>query len=348
MKIRLSKIDDVTFNVREKLDREFFNELKESLKEDGQWDPIIVRPHGEKYEVIAGHRRVQAALELGWSEIEATIRDVDDSEALFLALKTNLIRQDMTEREQGKVLHRIKQEFGITQKELAKRLGKSHTWVDRRIRMALDLSEGVANALESKKVSMTVAEVIASLARSVQDDFLKHVIEKGISGDADAVRKVKRRFLNDTLYTIGYEGKNIGDFISILKHNNIEYLIDIRYSNESQYKPEFNGTILARELERNGMKYVYKSEYGVPYEWQNPYKEGAIPFECLDKYYRWRVKKNNEFQKFLDYVKESGKTALMCYEQYATPKREQKIACHRNILSTIMKETGEFQEVVNL
>ena len=74
MKIRISKIDDSAFTVREKLNQEPLDELKESLKEDGQWDPIIVRQKGERYEVIAGHRRVQAAKELGWAEIEATVR----------------------------------------------------------------------------------------------------------------------------------------------------------------------------------------------------------------------------------------------------------------------------------
>ena len=88
MKIRISKIDDAAFNVRETLNQEPLDELKNSLKEDGQWDSILIRPNGETFELIAGHRRLQAAKELGWTEIEASIKDVNDTEALLIALKT--------------------------------------------------------------------------------------------------------------------------------------------------------------------------------------------------------------------------------------------------------------------
>lgn len=348
MKIRISKIDDSAFTVREKLNQESLDELKESLKEDGQWDPIIVRQKGERYEVIAGHRRVQAAKELGWAEIDATVRDIDETEALFLALKTNLIREEMTEREQGKILHKILIELKLNQSTLAKKLGKSEGWVRKRVKLALDLHENVVNALNEGKISFSMAsEVIGTLPIRLQDEFLIYILENNIRDVAEGI-KAKRRFLNTTLYTIGYEGKSLDQFLTILKTNGIETLIDVRFSVESQYKPEFSGNLLARELQRNGIKYAHRKEFGVPYEWQNPYKEGAIPFECLDKYYRWNVKKNTDFKAFLDGVKENGKTALMCYERYATAKREQTISCHRPILAAIMQETGEFKEVVHL
>ena len=348
MKIRISKIDDSAFTVREKLNQESLDELKESLKEDGQWDPIIVRQKGERYEVIAGHRRVQAAKELGWVEIEATVRDIDETEALFLALKTNLIREEMSPREQGKVLHQIMTTLDISQRELARRIGKSRKWVDDRIKTAIDLHPNVLKAIDEGKISWPVASrIISQLEMAPQAPFLIYLLENKITTE-DAARKALRRYLNDTLYTIGYEDKSLDQFLTILKTNGIETLIDVRFSVESQYKPEFSGNLLARELQRNGIKYAHRKEFGVPYEWQNPYKEGAIPFECLEKYYRWHVKKNTDFKAFLDGVKENGKTALMCYERYATAKREQTISCHRSILAAIMQETGEFKEVVHL
>lgn len=348
MKIRISKIDDSAFTVREKLNQEPLDELKESLKEDGQWDPIIVRQKGERYEVIAGHRRVQAAKELGWVEIEATVRDIDETEALFLALKTNLIREEMTEREQGKILHQIASNLSLSNAQIAQKIGKSKDWVNHRVKLALDLHEDVAKALESGEITFALAaRIIAQLPMKTQSSFLIYLLQNNIK-DVDKARVAMRRFLNTTLYTIGYEGKSLDQFLTILKTNGIETLIDVRFSVESQYKPEFSGNLLARELQRNGIKYAHRKEFGVPYEWQNPYKEGAIPFECLDKYYRWNVKKNTDFKAFLDGVKENGKTALMCYERYATAKREQTISCHRSILAAIMQETGEFKEVVHL
>lgn len=348
MKIKISQIDDSAFTVREALNQEPLTELKDSLKDDGQWDAILVRPKGEMFEVIAGHRRVQAAKELGWTDIEANIKDVTDADALFLALKTNLIREGMSEREQGKVLHKITQDYNISGAELAKKIGKSDNWVNSRIKVAMDLHESVANALENNEITLRVAEIISSLAPEGQEGFLKYLKSNGIERNEPEARKAKKRFLNNTLYTIGYEGKELPAFIECLKNNGIEYLLDVRFSVESSFKPDFSKAILSRELERAKIKYIHKKELGVPHEWQNPYKDGGIPSECFEKYYRWHLAKELDFSVVLNEIKESGKTALMCYEKYATVKRDQKINCHRSILATRLRETGEFKEVIHL
>lgn len=348
MKIKMSKIDDVAFTVREKIDTEYLAELKESLKEDGQWDAILVRPVGEKYEVIAGHTRIQAAKELGWKEIEATVRDLNDTDAMFLALKTNLFRQDMSDTEQGKVLQQIIQTQKISQTELSKKLGKSRTWVDQRIRLVIKLHPDVLKAVESGKITMDIASsVIASLEPAFQMPFLKYLIDNNIRDHQEAI-KAKHRFLNKTIYTIGYEGKELKEFIEILKNNGVEYLMDIRFSAESTYKPDFNKTILGRELEREGIKYAHHPELGVPYEWQNPYKDGAVPVECLEKYYKWHTEKELNFPDLVAKIKVGGKTALMCMERYAKPTRDQKIHCHRHILANLIMETKEFTERIDL
>jgi len=347
MKIKISKVDEAAYTVREKLDTEYLKELKDSLKEDGQWDPILVRPKGDKYELIAGHNRVQAAKELGWTEIEANVKDLNDVDAMFLSLKTNMLRQDMTEREQGKVLHQITEAFNISGAELAKKIGKHHTWVTKRIQMALDLSPPVAKALDEKKITFSVAQVIASLPIDLQGQFLLYILQNNII-DAEVARVAKRRFLNNTIYTIGYEGKEIQQFIDLLKNAGIEHLIDVRFSAESQYKPDFNKAILARELERAKIKYTHRSDLGVPYEWQNPYKDGVVPVECLEKYYKWHTEKEIDFKKFVNDIKDCGKTALMCMEKYARPTRDQKIYCHRHILANLILETKEFKERIDL
>ena len=347
MKIRINQIDEDSYTIRENVDREALDELKESLKEDGQWDPILVRPIGDKFELIAGHRRVQAAKELGWEDIDANIKQISDVDALFLALKTNLIREGMSEREQGKVLHQITQEFGISNVELSKKIGKSRQWVDRRIRLALDLHQIVAEALESGKIGIKVAEIIASLVPATQGQFLLYILQNNIKDEND-VRDAKRRFLNNTIYTIGYEGKELAPFIQQLKDAGIEYLFDIRFSTDSQFKPDFSKAILSRELERAKIKYIHKKELGVPFEWQTPYKEGGIPFECFNKYYRWHLDKELDFKSVIDEIKLSGKSALMCYERYAKANGKQTISCHRSILADRLQETGEFKEVIHL
>ena len=348
MKIKISKIDEAAFTVREKLDPEYLTELKDSMKEDGQWDAILVRPVGDKYELIAGHNRTQAAKELGWTEIEANVKDLNDTDAMFLSLKTNMLRQDMTPMEQGKVLNEIMQKHpDISGKELSRKLGKHENWVGERVRIALKLHKSVTAALESEKITFKVAQIIGSLEPHAQEAFLLYILENKITKDEDVLRS-KRRFLNNTIYTIGYEGKEIQPFIDQLKAVGIESLIDVRFSAESQFKPDFNKAILARELERAKIKYTHRPDLGVPHEWQNPYKDGAVPVECLEKYYKWHTEKELDFKKFITDIKDTGKTALMCFEKYARPTRDQKIYCHRHILANLVMETKEFKERIDL
>ncbi len=181
MKVKISRIDEAAFTVREKLDPEYLTELKDSLKEDGQWDPILVRLKGDKYELIAGHNRVQAAKELGWTEIEANVKDLNDTDAMFLSLKTNLLRQEMTEQEQGKVLFEIKTSMNITDSELGRRIGKDHKWVNRRIMLAMHLNKDVHKALDEKKINQSVAEVIGTLLEGSQTPFLLYISENNIT-----------------------------------------------------------------------------------------------------------------------------------------------------------------------
>jgi ParB family chromosome partitioning protein len=348
MKIKISQIDDSVYTVRENIDEEALNELKDSLAEDGQWDAILVRPVGDKFELISGHRRVQAAKELGWTEIDANIKDISDIDSLFLALKTNLLREGMTEREQGKVLHQITQEYGISQNDLAKRIGKRREWVDRRVKLALNLADEIAVALENNEITMRVAEIISTLVPEAQPNFLKYLKLNKVERDEPEARKAKKRFLNNTIYTVGYEGRELKDFIEILKANEIEYLFDVRFSTESSFKPDFSKSILSRELEREKIHYIHNKDLGVCYEWQNPYKDGGISLDCFDKYYRWHLAKELDFSQVVSKIKESGKTALMCYERYAVAQRPQKINCHRSILANRLKETGEFKEIIHL
>lgn len=257
MKIKISKIDESAFAVREKVDPECIKELKESLKEDGQWDPILVRPKGDKYELIAGHNRVMATKELGWDEIEATVRDLSDKEAMLLSLKTNLLRQEMSQVEQGRVLRDITLNCGLSGADLAKIIGKSQPWVTRRIQLALH--ESVSKTLVNGDISNTIALIIATVEKSIQPVLLNLLKSKNITNEEDAKRE-RDRLLNNTIYTIGYEGRESEQFIELLKKDGIEHPIDVRLSAESQYKPEFNKTILAKALTAAKIKYTHSPE----------------------------------------------------------------------------------------
>src|SRR5206468_12809891 len=105
------------------------SELIASITEKGILEPLIVRQRGERFQIVAGERRYQAAVQIGLGELPVVIRDVDDTEMLELALIENLQRKDLTPFEESEALHGLAESCGYTHEDLARRLGKSRTSV---------------------------------------------------------------------------------------------------------------------------------------------------------------------------------------------------------------------------
>jgi ParB family chromosome partitioning protein len=103
------------------------SELIASIGEKGIIEPLVVRQRGSRFQIIAGERRYQAAVQAGLHELPAVIRDVDETEMLELALVENIQRKDLTAFEEAEALHSLAQRCGYTHEDLAKRLGKSRT-----------------------------------------------------------------------------------------------------------------------------------------------------------------------------------------------------------------------------
>lgn len=336
MKIDVNKIDVGRFVIREEIDQEYLDRLAQSLLDDGQWHPIIVRRiSGGRYEIVAGHYRLQASIKAGLKEIEANIRDLTDEEADLLSLKTNMLRQEMTPREQGRALSKMMEKYGWSQSEIARKLSVESKWVGRRLRVALDLHEEVTMSLDKGRINFSVASVIGGVPLEEQPKLLKIILDRDVN-DINEAGVLRRQLLNDTLYTIGYQGRDIENFIDVLRKNNIELLIDIRYSSDSQHKPDFSGSVLKRELERNSIGYEHSPEYGVPDLIQKPYEEGALNYQCLKQWYSWHVNTETQFSDFIEHIKKSGKITLMGMERHAKPTKSQKYACHRDILADMI------------
>jgi ParB family chromosome partitioning protein len=103
------------------------SELMASVAEKGIIEPLIVRPRGDRFQIIAGERRYQAAVQVGLRELPVVIRDVDDAEVIELALVENIQRKDLTAFEEAEALHHLAQNSSYTHEALARKLGKSRT-----------------------------------------------------------------------------------------------------------------------------------------------------------------------------------------------------------------------------
>ena len=104
-------------------------ELIASIAEKGIVEPLVVRQRGDRFQIVAGERRYQAAVQVGLRELPVVLRDVDDTEVIELALIENLQRKDLTPFEEAEALYGLADRCGYTHEDLARRLGKSRTSV---------------------------------------------------------------------------------------------------------------------------------------------------------------------------------------------------------------------------
>ena len=140
------------FQPRIKFSEDSIIELSESIKEHGVIQPIVVRPIGDKYEIIAGERRYKASVLAGKETIPAIITDLNDKDSAEVALIENVQRKDLTAIEEAISYKKILDMGYLTQDQLAVKLGKSQSTVANKIRL-LNLCDEVQEALMEDKIS---------------------------------------------------------------------------------------------------------------------------------------------------------------------------------------------------
>jgi len=114
------------------------DELADSLRAHGLLQPVVVRRRGAGYELVAGHRRLEAAKQVGWTEIAAVVRDETDDQAYILTLVENLQREDLTPKEEAAALEVLVRERGWSTRQVGEAIKRSHIYVSRRLRVFED------------------------------------------------------------------------------------------------------------------------------------------------------------------------------------------------------------------
>ena len=156
------------YQPRTHMDETALNELAESIKEQGLMQPIIVRTIAEgRYEIIAGERRYRAAGIAGLDEIPVLIKEVDDKNALSLALIENIQREDLNPLEEAQGLQRLIREFDYTHETCAQAIGRSRSAVSNLLRL-LNLAQPVQTMLLAGDIEMGHARALLSLDSAQQ------------------------------------------------------------------------------------------------------------------------------------------------------------------------------------
>lgn len=138
------------------------SDLQASLKSSGLLQPISVRRTPDGYELISGERRLRAATRLGWTDIPAIVRDVDDRTLLTLALVENLQRADLNPVEEARGYRRLSEEFGFTHQQIAEAVGKDRTSITQMLRI-LQLPSIILDLVEQSRLSAGHARALAAL-----------------------------------------------------------------------------------------------------------------------------------------------------------------------------------------
>lgn len=169
------------YQPRTHIDEAALAELAESIKAHGVMQPILARVLTDGgYEIVAGERRWRAARLAGLTEVPALVRDVDDSDALALALIENIQREDLNALEQAIAIQRLIREFGMTHQTAAQALGRSRSGVTNLLRL-LELASPVQELVRDGKIDMGHGRALLGLPAAQQIALARRIVAEQLS-----------------------------------------------------------------------------------------------------------------------------------------------------------------------
>ena len=179
--VNLTQINAGRFQPREVFNEESLKELTDSIKKHGVISPILVRELGlNKYEVIAGERRMRASIQAGLETIPCLVDQKEDQDALESALIENLQREDLNAVEEARGYDRLKREFGLTQDEVAVSTGKARSTIANSIRI-LSLPQKVLDFLSAGKIEKGHAKLLASMESKDAEIAAENIIKNKLT-----------------------------------------------------------------------------------------------------------------------------------------------------------------------
>lgn len=176
------------FQPRADFDEAGLNALAESIRENGLLQPLVVRPAASGWEIVAGERRWRALRRLGWEKVPVIVREIADEQMLVLALVENLQREDLSPLEEAAGYRELVEEFGLTQQQVAERVGRDRSTVANTLRL-LGLPETLRDLLAAGEITAGHARAILSLSgEASQLALAREITERGLSVRAAEAR----------------------------------------------------------------------------------------------------------------------------------------------------------------
>ncbi len=199
--LSVSAVDPNPYQPRKEFSEEELTELAESIRENGLLQPLVVRPdpgERDRFQLVAGERRLRAVGRLGWSKVPAVVREIDDRALLVLALVENLQREALGPLEEAEGYRALTEQFELTQGEVAQAVGKDRSTVANMLRL-LRLPPSVRRYVDEGSLQMGHARALLSLEdpgraadlarRAVENEWSVREVEERVRGAGGRRRK---------------------------------------------------------------------------------------------------------------------------------------------------------------
>jgi ParB family transcriptional regulator, chromosome partitioning protein len=179
--IQIDQIDPSPVQPRSYFDDRSLQELAMSIRENGIVQPVLVRPNGLRFELVAGERRWRAAQVAGLTQIPAIIRDIPSDKVLELALIENIQREDLNAIEEARAYKNLIDTVGLTQESLAQRVGRDRSYITNHIRL-LRLAEDLQQMVQEGRLSAGHARTLLGVDDvAIQRRVARKIMDKGLS-----------------------------------------------------------------------------------------------------------------------------------------------------------------------
>lgn len=241
IELKLSELRPNPYQPRKVFDAEKLQELANSIKEHGVFQPIIVKKSIKGYEIIAGERRYKASQLAGKETIPAIVRDFTDENMMEIALLENLQRENLNSIEEATAYQKLLASLKVTQEELANKLGKSRSHITNMLGL-LELPEEVKNLIAEEKITMSHARVLSkmkdkdeiiNLANKIVDENLNvRAIEQASQNPTvEKKHKLKTKVKKESEYK--YIEESVSEKLGTkVKINNKKILISFTNNND--------------------------------------------------------------------------------------------------------------------
>lgn len=181
LEIQVDQIDPSPVQPRSYFDDRSLQELAMSIRENGIVQPVLVRPNGLRFELVAGERRWRAAQVAGLTQIPAIIRDIPSDKVLELALIENIQREDLNAIEEARAYKNLIDTVGLTQESLAKRVGRDRSYITNLIRL-LRLADDLQQFVQEGRLSAGHARTLLGVDDvAIQRRVARKIMDKGLS-----------------------------------------------------------------------------------------------------------------------------------------------------------------------